>query len=101
MMSIDLLCHSSLSNHFHLDLNPIRAAIAETLEQSDFTSAQRRIEALQESWAAEDSLAPTSELATCHELQPWTVASYRPAKASWPASQKQHDDAPAMHIQHR
>ena len=29
----------------YVDLNPIRAAMAETLEQSDFTSVQRRIEA--------------------------------------------------------
>jgi hypothetical protein len=31
----------------YVDLNPIRAAMAETLEQSDYTSAQRRIEAEQ------------------------------------------------------
>jgi hypothetical protein len=30
----------------YVDLNPIRAALAETLEQSDFTSVQRRIQAL-------------------------------------------------------
>lgn len=30
----------------YVDLNPIRAAMAETLETSDFTSAQRRVEAL-------------------------------------------------------
>ena len=30
------------------DLNPIRAAIAETIETSDYTSAQRRVRALQE-----------------------------------------------------
>ena len=30
----------------YVDLNPIRAGIAETLEESDFTSAQRRIESL-------------------------------------------------------
>ncbi len=32
----------------YVDLNPIRAAMAETLEESDFTSVQRRIEARQE-----------------------------------------------------
>jgi len=32
----------------YVDLNPIRAAIAETLEQSDFTSVQKRIEVLKE-----------------------------------------------------
>jgi hypothetical protein len=31
----------------YVDLNPIRAAMAETLEASDFTSVQRRIESLQ------------------------------------------------------
>ena len=31
----------------YVDLNPIRAALAETLEESDFTSVQRRIQALQ------------------------------------------------------
>jgi hypothetical protein len=30
----------------YVDLNPIRAAMAETLEQSDFTSVQRRIQSL-------------------------------------------------------
>ena len=30
----------------YVDLNPIRAALAETLEQSDFTSVQRRIQSL-------------------------------------------------------
>ncbi|HEY0983981.1 IS66 family insertion sequence element accessory protein TnpB [Schlesneria sp.] len=30
----------------YVDLNPIRAAMAETLEQSDYTSVQRRIESL-------------------------------------------------------
>jgi hypothetical protein len=33
----------------YVDLNPIRAALAETLEQSDFTSVQRRIQSLQRS----------------------------------------------------
>jgi hypothetical protein len=36
----------------YVDLNPIRAAMAETLEQSDFTSVQRRIQALQQQNAA-------------------------------------------------
>ena len=31
----------------YVDLNPIRAAMAETLEESDFTSVQRRIQSLQ------------------------------------------------------
>ncbi|HUG68637.1 MAG TPA: hypothetical protein VMM76_12860, partial [Pirellulaceae bacterium] len=33
----------------YVDLNPIRAALAETLEQSDFTSVQRRIQSLPQS----------------------------------------------------
>jgi len=33
----------------YVDLNPIRAALAETLEQSDFTSVQRRIQSIQQS----------------------------------------------------
>lgn len=37
----------------YVDLNPIRAAIAETLEQSDFTSIQRRIQALKQQLEAE------------------------------------------------
>lgn len=37
----------------YVDLNPIRAAMAETLEQSDFTSIQRRIQALKEIIEAE------------------------------------------------
>ena len=31
----------------YVDLNLIRAAMAETVEQSDFTSAQRRVESIQ------------------------------------------------------
>ncbi len=44
----------------YVDLNPIRAALAETLETSDFTSIQRRIQALQGERAAcaADFLAP-------------------------------------------
>ncbi len=37
----------------YVDLNPIRAAIAESLEQSDFTSIQRRIQALKETLESE------------------------------------------------
>ncbi len=32
----------------YVDLNPVRAAMAETIEESDFTSIQRRIEAEQQ-----------------------------------------------------
>jgi hypothetical protein len=37
----------------YVDLNPIRAAMAETLEQSDFTSIQRRIQALKQQLEAD------------------------------------------------
>lgn len=54
----------------YVDLNPIRAAIAETLEQSDFTSVQRRIEALQESLDAEGSQGCTSALTGSQDATP-------------------------------
>ena len=45
----------------YVDLNPIRAALAETLEASDYTSVQRRITALKENVAAiHDSNASNS-----------------------------------------
>jgi hypothetical protein len=55
----------------YVDLNPIRAAMGETLEQSDFTSIQRRIQALKQLIEAEclnaasamESGSPTSGLA--------------------------------------
>ena len=44
----------------YVDLNPIRAALAETLEASDYTSVQRRIEAIEENVEAiNDSNAAT------------------------------------------
>ena len=46
----------------YVDLNPIRAAMAQTLEMSDFTSVQRRIETLKDelvlSTDSEESLKP-------------------------------------------
>jgi hypothetical protein len=45
----------------YVDLNPIRAAMAETLEQSDFTSVQRRLEALQESLLADQPPVPLDD----------------------------------------
>ncbi len=41
----------------YVDLNPIRAAMAEKLEDSEFTSIQRRIEELQSSAPKENNLA--------------------------------------------
>jgi hypothetical protein len=48
----------------YVDLNPIRAALAETLEGSDFTSAQRRIAALLEQTAQQqdDDVATSAEV---------------------------------------
>ncbi len=44
----------------YVDLNPIRAAMAETLETSDFTSVQRRIQALVVGSTRDQFLAPVS-----------------------------------------
>ena len=41
----------------YVDLNPIRAAMAETIELSDYTSAQRRVQALQQLASASRSPA--------------------------------------------
>ncbi len=49
----------------YVDLNPIRAAMAETLEQSDFTSVQRRIEALQESLISDEPSVTSDEAVAC------------------------------------
>ena len=42
----------------YVDLNPIRAALAETLEESPYTSVQRRIQSMQVKRDADRSLAP-------------------------------------------
>ena len=41
----------------YVDLNPLRAALAETLETSDFTSVQRRIQSLVETAVVERELS--------------------------------------------
>lgn len=47
--AVRLLDESALlASSAYVDLNPIRAAMAETLEQSDYTSIQRRIQALKQ-----------------------------------------------------
>ena len=47
----------------YVDLNPIRAALAETLEQSDYTSVQRRIQALK-TQVEQECLSPPEGLAS-------------------------------------
>ena len=44
----------------YVDLNPIRAAMAETIEQCDYTSVQRRIQALTEQSLALDNATRTN-----------------------------------------
>ena len=44
----------------YVDLNPIRAALAETVEMSDYTSAQRRIAALKERMEANSDSNPAT-----------------------------------------
>ena len=50
----------------YVDLNPIRAAMAETLEGSDFTSVQRRIQSLQQ----ENAMVPFAS-----DIPPQSVAT--------------------------
>jgi REP element-mobilizing transposase RayT len=52
----------------YVDLNPIRAAMAETLESSDHTSVQRRIEAMGEHPADEDVDRQSPESSECLEF---------------------------------
>jgi hypothetical protein len=54
----------------YVDLNPVRAAIAETPEDSDYTSIQRRIRTLQ---AASESTEATSEGAEVADATPPTT----------------------------
>ena len=70
----------------YVDLNPIRAAMAETLEQSDFTSIQRRIQALKESLEAEclGSLAKDAVALIGQAALPSTLpiqTAFQPSKA--------------------
>lgn len=71
----------------YVDLNPIRAALAETLETSDFTSVQRRIQSLRDDGTtpslATGSTVEQSEVPDC----PSTTASSEceSAKVSTPA----------------
>ncbi len=45
----------------YVDLNPIRAAMAETLETSEFTSVQRRIQSLQQAATSKPSAGTTPD----------------------------------------
>ena len=45
----------------YVDLNPIRAALAKTLEQSDFTSAQKRIQDVHSRLSAKSSSENSNE----------------------------------------
>jgi hypothetical protein len=63
----------------YVDLNPIRAAMAETLEQSDYTSVQRRIQ----------SFSPTNDNSTSATLatsQPKQECTDNPVRAVIPAA---------------
>ena len=53
-----------------IDLNPIRAALAETLESSGFTSVQRRIPALQQSPARTPADSSPPQFAECQADAP-------------------------------
>jgi hypothetical protein len=46
----------------YVDLNPIRAAITETIEDSDFTSAQKRAAALRGECSVADDAGPADEI---------------------------------------
>jgi hypothetical protein len=70
----------------YVDLNPIRAAMAETLEQSDFTSVQRRIQSLtgpalnQTGFRCSDKGFLPMTLLDYLELLDWTARQLAPGK---------------------
>ncbi|XZE20831.1 hypothetical protein SH449x_000719 [Pirellulaceae bacterium SH449] len=65
----------------YVDLNPIRAAIAETLEQSDYTSIQRRIEDLT-AQAGRNEVASGSSEVTLTEAPVNENVPSKPAEAT-------------------
>jgi hypothetical protein len=66
----------------YVDLNPIRAAMAETLEQSDYTSVQRRIQ----SFSPTNDNSTSATLATLATSQPKQEFSDNPLGAVIPAA---------------
>lgn len=58
----------------YVDLNPIRAALAETLETSDYTSAQRRIESITQN----PDEPPTATIAAVATIIPATASATDP-----------------------
>ena len=66
----------------YVDLNPIRAALAETLEQSDFTSVQRRIQSLQQS--SDGSLPQIDAVSRDCFLAPLTIDEQRDSLGACP-----------------
>ena len=67
----------------YVDLNPIRAAIAETIEASDFTSVQRRIESIQANAAAIIDNRP--QVQPDRWLAPLTIDELRDSIGSLPS----------------
>ena len=68
----------------YVDLNPIRAAMAETLEQSEYTSVQRRIEALRESLVGDEPSVRSDDSVACQgtlaEVDPQPLESQTSGK---------------------
>lgn len=56
----------------YVDLNPIRAAVAETLEQSDHTSVQRRIEGLMGEASSDDAGSEDANTRNAHSSRSTT-----------------------------
>ena len=70
----------------YVDLNPIRAAMAETLEESDFTSVQRRIQSLQQ----ESGNATVQSVGDAvSKIEDTIIVAQEPAAAASPAISEQ------------
>lgn len=79
----------------YVDLNPIRAAMAETIEQSDHTSVQRRIEAMHQSTdpAANESDAPSIPIEPIRHRSDAMLSPIRIDEVSDPTGPAVSDDA--------